>query len=110
MRQPGLVPDRDDELILRIDGYAVGLAGGNRIIGIADIHGELTQLPVEGLIDLISIEHIGDYSGDSADHRQEPNQTHKQSRPQRGHCRPSGISQPTPRMLRMMSLSNLRRT
>ena len=48
-----LVPDRHQELVFRIHRYPVTAADGDRSIRPAEIHGDLSQLPVQSLIDFL---------------------------------------------------------
>jgi hypothetical protein len=56
MHLPGAIPDRHDDLVLGLDRHAVAFADGKRVIGIADIHGNLPQLAIEPRVDFVPIE------------------------------------------------------
>ena len=109
-RPAGRIPDLDDEVVLRIVRNAANRAihwHGRRI---PDIERDLPKLIVEEVGRLVPGEEVGRRRRADADNRHQSSEPHESRASDRDHAFHLGIIQPAPRTLRMMSLSNLRRT
>src|ERR1700704_6160915 len=100
------IPDLDDEFVF---GIVLKELWRQRLPAVAYLHGDLSQLAIEEEIRLVPPREIGDEHADQA-HGREDRCDPGQGRPANGRHDASLItSQPAPRTLRMISLSNLRR-
>jgi hypothetical protein len=76
------IPNGHDEGVLGVECNTISLLGGDRGIGVSDVQCNLAQLSVEGLVDLISIQRVGNDAGEDAHYSKKEKKPDEQTTPQ----------------------------
>jgi hypothetical protein len=76
------IPNDHNEGVLGVECNAISLLGSDRGIGVSDVQCNLAQLPVEGLVNLISIQRVGNDAGKNAHYSEKKKKPDEQTTPQ----------------------------